>query len=291
MRTVAAALALTVAAGLSFAGTAAATSAEPLARKAPAYGVTASVSGQAIVGQKVTIAGKVTGPGAAGSPVTVQVRHTTGGWKKAATVRTNARSAYTAKIALTKAGRTSVRVLKPRSAQRSAGTSKPVVLTVQKWIDLTRAPHLAVAAGFANHSATIAGTRYASTLQSAGYGIYAFGTGGSCSRLELHLGFLDADRTRLTNDASMELGVIGLTSLHDTGTPPVDFRAGIGAAKRVAVDLSGANAVLMMVEVNGLAEDADSAPSVRAVLAQPRVLCATESLPAIEKGELLYEAF
>jgi len=289
LRTVAAALALTVAAGLSLAGTTA-TAAEPVARKAPAYGVTASVSGQAIVGQKVKISGKVSGPGGARSQVTVQVRHATGGWKKATTVRTNARSAYTARIALTKVGSTSVRVLKPGSAKRSAGTSKPIALTVQKWIDLTRAPHLALGAGLANHSATIAGTRFASSLQSAGGGVYAFGTGGSCSRLELHLGFLDADRRRLASDASMKLAVMSLNGLEDAETP-AEFSVGIGAAKRVSVDLTGVDSALMIVEANGLDEDAESGPSVRAVLAQPRVLCATESLPEIKKGEPLYEFF
>ena len=198
-------------------------------------------------------------------------------------MRTNAQAAYTAKISLTRAGATSLRVVKPRSATRAAGTSKPVALTVQKWIDLAQAPHLAVGAGFHHHPATIAGTRYASSLQAAGSGMYAFATGGACSRLELRFGFRDADRPLLASDAAMSLAVASAArfegALPDEGAEVQ--RTGIGAAKRVGVDLGTDRFVAMIVEAQGYAEGSDMGVPIRTVIAEPRMLCSVDTLPAI----------
>jgi hypothetical protein len=103
----------------------------------PAYRVTLKTSTtSSVAGKFITVAGKVTGPKAAGKTVTIQRRYVDGGWVSVAfaTVKNNGK--FSARVETPRGGTTSFRAIKPKSSVRKAGVSATRSTKVFEWLYL-----------------------------------------------------------------------------------------------------------------------------------------------------------
>lgn len=183
-------LAMTAAAGLVIA-LVPSTAAEA-AGKRP-YAVSISVSaGQADVGQRLRLTGKVTGKKSAKKTLLVQHKVGNGGWRTVTRTRTTKKSRYSTAITVSTAGVQYLRVVAPKSSKRKLGVSRIRAFTGWRWLDLTTQRHTAPAGPAAFGPATVAGTTHpkAMTFRENG-NIYAIDR--KCTVLSARVGVKDGD--------------------------------------------------------------------------------------------------
>ena len=139
------------------------------ADRAGAYKVTAKVNKtDPLLNSKVKIKGAVS-PGAPGAAVTLQVRYQDQKkWKTIDTARLNNASKYKFKDKVGSVRERKYRVIKAASANRSAGRSPALKVTVFGWRTLTSLTPATTAGVAEVDNATINGVTYPSSLRSVG---------------------------------------------------------------------------------------------------------------------------
>lgn len=268
-RTIAAAAAVTLLAGL---GTAASTTSSQAQSTAPApkaarYEVTATVSNaEPLQGDKVTIRGSVT-PGKAGAKVVLQKRYgTSGKWKKTDTDTLNSRGKFKFRDKVGSVRFRQYRVLKPADGSTKAGRSKKLGVTVYGWRELTSLSPVAANGTGETSSVTINATAYEQSIIGNSYGntgSIAYNINRGCKRFEGRVGLSDSSAITATGDVRL------------SGDTTQLYRNSFGLTQSaaVALDLTG----VFRITVDWTSSNTEGTPENQsgAVIAvgSPRLLC------------------
>ncbi|WP_134741094.1 hypothetical protein [Nocardioides sp. 503] len=278
-----AALAVVVTLGLAGGGFTPAVSAEAPARKAKPYVVTLkALPAQADAGQRLTLAGKVSGPENARKPVLVQRRYAGGAWVVAARATTTKRGTFSVKVPVVKGGTTSFRVLKPRSAKRAQGVSPARSLTVYQWLDVVDQPAIVQGAvAVLDNDVTMNGKRYPGSVLAPGFSsdpvLLAVVTMGLCTTMEAYSGFLDADKPLLGGGETQKL-MLSRTTVHQPPVPGPLLTTPVGQVQRATLNVTGAQVAIMSFAVESTEA---TKGQLLSVLGSPRVRCRTDVLPSV----------
>ena len=195
-RTIAAAAAVTLLAGLGTAATTATSEAQTAPSPAKAkYAVTATVSDtEPEKGDKVTIRGSVT-PGEKGAKVVLQKRYgTKGEWKKTDTDTLNSKGKFKFRDKVGSVRFRQYRVLKPADGSTKAGKSNKLGVTVFGWRDLTSLNPVSSVGTGETGSVTINATAYAQSIVGNKFGnsgSIAYNINRGCKRFEGQAGLSD----------------------------------------------------------------------------------------------------
>lgn len=234
----------------------------------PRYKVIVKVSTKApIAGQALTVYGKVVGPKTKGTKVAIQAKYPGRGYTTIARAKISAKGVYRTKVKLTKAGATTIRVVKSASKVRRAGV-RTTTVTTWKWLELTTQKRLDEGDAPAIGTASVAGKSYSPAFTYTDGGSY-FKVGNACSTFTASIGAVTG--------ATEPAGYILLASSADSGTIKISqIRVPINQAP-----LEDTNSISRFsVIAFGSTGDAP------VVIVKPRVLCTVDALPQITSSEL-----
>lgn len=229
--------------------------------KAGAYQVTAKVNKtEPLLNTKVKIKGAVS-PAAPGAAVTLQVRYEDRNeWKTIDSARLNSASKYKFKDKVGSVRMRKYRVVKTAGANRSAGHSPALKVTVFGWRTLTSLSPVLAASMYETAQVTVSGTDYPDSIISAnnvpppGPNHIDYNLNRDCKRLDARYGISDASPG--TGTASLALLADNVSKY--TGT------FGLTQSQLIATDVTG----VFRITVNSTVTNGGIA-----VVASPRVLC------------------
>ncbi|WP_193606759.1 hypothetical protein [Nocardioides lijunqiniae] len=248
------------------------------ARKAKPYVVTLkTLPAKAQVGQRLALAGQVSGPDSARKPVVIQRRQGAGGWVTAARTRTTRRGTFSVRVPLVTGGTTSFRAVKARSTKRSQGASAVRSLAVYQWLDMVDQPAFAMGMMTVGNDIRMGGRTFPDSLASQfSTAIYMVPSSGLCTAMEASTGFLDRELPNLGTGAKQSLDMQSgpLTGPSQTA----EFETGPGPVQRRVVDITGS--AIAFLRFSAVAGEDASGP-VTAVVGTPRVLCNAAKLPSV----------
>jgi hypothetical protein len=267
-RTIAAAAAVVLLAGLGTAATTAASEAQTAPSPARVkYTVTAKVSDtEPEQGDKVTIRGSVT-LAETGAKVVLQKRYgTSGKWKKTGTDTLNSKGKFKFRDKVGSVRFRQYRVLKPADGRAKAGKSDKLGVTVFGWRDLTSLSPVSSAGTGETGSVNINATAYAQSIVGNKFGnsgSIAYNINRGCKRLEARVGL--SDTSALT--ASGAISLLGDTK----GLYSSSF--GLAQSAPLALDVTG----VFRMTVDWTSSNTEGTPENQSgaiiAIGSPRLLC------------------
>lgn len=271
-RTIAAAAAVTLLAGLGTVTTTAASQektdqAAGAAARAAKFTVTATVSSvEPEVDDKIKVRGTVK-PAREGTKVILQKRYgTTGEWKKAGKDTLNSNGGFTFKEKVGSVRFRQYRVLAPADGTIKSGKSKLMAVTVYGWRDLTSlSPVTAVGTGESG-SVSINGTQYEQSVVGTNVmdeGTIAYNVNRACKRFEGRMGLSDSSALTATG----EIKLLGDTTNLYTNS------FGLTQSAPLSLDLTG----VFRITLDWTSSNTEGTPENQsgAIIAvgSPRLLC------------------
>lgn len=228
------------------------------------------------VGEKVKVAGKVTGAKSDKVTVLVQRRYVGGDWKTVGKDVTDKKGKYSLKVPLAQGG--------PTSFRAKVGTTKSAVesLAVYQWLDVASQPQVLYSQGALLHrTSTVAKTSYRQSYELPGeYGFLALKADGLCTELVAGIGILDSETAEVPDGASNVATLFGYTP--DAGEPTsTELQAPVGPAVQGEVDLTGHTFALIQVDTSSTGSDRWTG-----TILSPRVRCNATVLSSIEADEI-----
>jgi hypothetical protein len=270
-RSIAAAAAVTLLAGLGTAVTTANAEARDgatalTAEKAARYEVTATVSRtEPEEGDKITIRGSVT-PGEKGALVVLQKRYgTSGKWKKADTDTLNGKGKFKFSEKVDSVRFRQYRVLKPADDQARSGKSQKLSVTVFGWRNLTSLEPVTASGTSETGSVGINGSPYEQSVVGslANSGSIAYNVTRACKTFQGHVGLKDTSALTATGDIRI---------LTDT-TQAFGNTFGLTQSSPVTLDLTGVFRITVdWTSHNTAGTEEDQSGAIIAV-GTPRILC------------------
>jgi hypothetical protein len=239
-----------------------------------AYKVTLRTSTtSSVAGRFITVAGRVTGPKAAGKSVRIQRQYGPGIWTTVATATVKHNGTYSARVETPIGGNTSFRALKAKSTARKAGISPTRTTKVFQWLYLSNEPGRL--SGTFPYETTIGGKLYthAFVLEDAGDRV-DYRTDSLCTTFTTVVAY----GTPSDPAASMNLNV-QRTSPTQTTTDTV-VPVSTAAPKTVTTSLVGTKVFDMYVDTTD--------PSFYgAQLGDPKIYCNASSLPELAGNDII----
>lgn len=255
------------------AGSAAVTGSADAAAK-PAYKVTLSTSvAKSEAGRFITVAGKVTGPKAAGKTVLIQRHYVGTGWVNVTTAVIKKSGRYAARVETPRGGTTSFRAVKARSSVRKAGASPQRSIPVYEWLYLSHQNGLydGVTPGVED---TINGKSYPRSLSFGNSNpevTYKFGK--LCTKVST----IALYRFSGSDDPGAQMN-LALISTPESG-PSVPVSTVLNSGTAVPLTVSSATAKYFAIQTANM----DS--SYFLTLGDPRAYCNADRLPSWGNGD------